>query len=259
MTKRKKLVIANWKMNKNVEEAVDFVKKLEVDLTGLAKVEVVIAAPFTNLPALAKLPRKKVKLAAQNLYFGIKGPFTGEISATMLKPLVDYVIVGHSERRRLFGENNQTVNEKIKSALNYDLKPIICFGETAEQKEEGQTKAVIEQQLSECLADLRAEDLAKCILAYEPVWAISTVNGSTGAGDNPENSQVIHKLIRHLLTEKYGSELAASLSIIYGGSVNPSNAENFLSMPDIDGGLVGGASLHLDKFFAIIKIAKEVN
>lgn len=257
MNKRKKIIVANWKMNKDAKEAQSYAKELNNKLTGFNKALAVIAAPFIDLPFLKDLGYKKIKLAAQNLYPGEKGPFTGEVSGLMLKPFVDYVILGHSERRRFFGDNDETVNAKIKSALYYKIKPIICFGETAEQKENGESKQIIQQQLNVCLANISEEEIGNSVLVYEPVWAISSTPGATGEGDNPENAQVMHKLIRHFMAQKYSIETAELIPIIYGGSLDPQNAVNMLAMPDIDGGLVGKASLQIDSFFEIIKIASQ--
>ncbi|MFH1597516.1 MAG: triose-phosphate isomerase [Patescibacteria group bacterium] len=254
---RSQHIIANWKMNKDLKEAEVFALELAEKLKGTGKVRVIIAAPYIHLPFLKDKANKKIGLAAQNLYPGEKGAFTGEISGNMLKPYVSYVILGHSERRSLFGDNDQLVNEKIQSALFFNLRPIICLGETTEQKENGQTKQVLNDQLSVCLKGLKADEVAKCILVYEPIWAISSSPGATGQGDNPENAQVMHKLIRHFIEEKFGKELADKIPIIYGGSVNPQNASDLLAMPDIDGGLVGKASLPVNSFFEIIEIAAK--
>ena len=259
MPSRNKFIIANWKMNKDAKEASEFVSELEDRLKGLAKAKAVVAAPFVDLPQLKDLGLKKIKLAAQNLYPGEKGAFTGEVSGLMLKSLVSYVILGHSERRRQFGDNDKIVNQKIKSSLFYNLKPIICFGETLEQKEDGQSRQVIEQQLAVCLDGLKDEDINKCLLVYEPIWAISSTPGSTGEGDDPTNAQVMHKLVRHFVATKFSEAIAGQIPILYGGSVNLKNAEDLLKMPDIDGGLVGKASLQIDSFFEIIEIASKIN
>jgi len=255
MIKRKKIIVANWKMNKDAEEAQLYARELNKKITNTSKTTVIIAAPFIDLPFLKKLKCPKIKLAAQNLYPGEKGPYTGEISGSMLKPFIDYVILGHSERRGLFGDNDETVKAKIKSALFFKIKPIVCFGETPEEKANGQSRQVIEKQLAVCLEGLTDEEIGRCVLVYEPVWAISSTQGATGEGDNPENAQVMHKLIRHNVAKRFSPELAEAVPIIYGGSVNPANAAALFQMPDIDGGLVGKASLQIDSFFEIIRIA----
>jgi len=258
MAKKSKYLIANWKMNKDEKESLEFYKQLAKKTKTRSKVKFIIAAPYTDLPGLKKIATAKIKLAAQNLYPGVSGAFTGEISGKMLKPLVDYVIVGHSERRRLMNEDDDLINQKVKSALDFQLKPIICFGETAEEKEQGLSKQVIQDQLAGCLADVSSEELKNIIFAYEPVWAISTTPGASGEGDNPENAQVMHRLVRHNLEQTYGKVAGDELTVIYGGSVKPKNAESFLSMPDIDGALIGGASLQIDSFFEIIEAANNL-
>ncbi|MBU1149299.1 triose-phosphate isomerase [Patescibacteria group bacterium] len=259
MEPRPKLIVANWKMNKEVKEARSFIIELKEKLKGNNKVKVVIAAPFTDLPALVDLKSAKIYIAAQNLYPGEKGAFTGEISGVMLKPLVSYVILGHSERRCLFGENDQLIKEKVKSALFFGLKPIICLGETAEEKEAGLSKQIVMKQLEICLFPVDKNDIEKVVLCYEPVWAISSAPGSDGKGDSPENAQVMHRLIRHFVQEKFGGEIADQMLIIYGGSLKETNAEAILKMPDIDGGLIGKSSLQIASFFDIIKIATELS
>ena len=246
---RTKIVAGNWKMNKLPSEAaalIDGIKDLVKDVQG---VEVVVCPPFTDLKdAAAAVKGSNVALGAQNVAWAESGAFTGEISAGMLKDLgVEYVIIGHSERRQYFGETDETVNRRLKAALAAGLKPIVCVGEKLEEREAGQMPAVIEKQVKEGFADLSPEELAKVVIAYEPVWAIGTGKTAT-----PKEAQEVHALIRRLLAEIANAEVAASVRIQYGGSMKPANAKELMDQPDIDGGLIGGAALVAEKFEAII-------
>ena len=247
---RTKIVAGNWKMNKLPSEAaalIDGIKDLVKDVQG---VEVVVCPPFTDLKdAAAAVKGSNVALGAQNVAWAESGAFTGEISAGMLKDLgVEYVIIGHSERRQYFGETDETVNRRLKAALAAGLKPIVCVGEKLEEREAGQMPAVIEKQVKEGFADLSPEELAKVVIAYEPVWAIGTGKTAT-----PKEAQEVHALIRRLLAEIANAEVAASVRIQYGGSMKPANAKELMDQPDIDGGLIGGAALKADSFADIVK------
>lgn len=237
-------------MNKGDASAVAFVALLQKRLKN-SKVEVVLAPPFTVLNAMhGELEQGgAIKLAGQNLYWQEAGAFTGEISGKMLKEAgCDYVILGHSERRQLFNEDDASVNKRVHSALAAGLKPIVCVGETLAQRDSGATQAVVEEQLSGSLSGLDATALDRILIAYEPVWAIGT-----GKNASPDQAQQIHRLIREWLLQRFGSN--ASTSILYGGSVNPGNSRSILSQDDIDGALVGGASLDIDSFCDIIDSA----
>ncbi len=252
---RTPLIAGNWKMYKTVSETVEFVNELKKLLAGEAGgVEVVLCPPHTSLGAAAEvLAGSDIKLAAQNMYWEEQGAFTGEISPLMLKEIgCKYVILGHSERRQFFGETDETVNKKVKAALKHGLVPIVCVGETLEQRESGVTEKVIETQVRGALAELDQAQTASLVMAYEPVWAIGT--GRTASDDD---AQKVNGFIRNLLTELAGKEAAEKVRIQYGGSVKPENAAALMSKPDIDGALVGGASLKPDSFAGIIKASKQ--
>ena len=212
--------------------------------------DVIVCPPFTSLfEAHTLLKDTKVKLGAQNMYFESSGAFTGEISATMLRSVgCEYVILGHSERRTIFGETDELINNKIKKANSSGLKPIFCVGELLEEREAGVTEKIIEKQIKCGLKDTSSEEMGKVIIAYEPVWAIGT-----GKTASPEQAQEVHKFIRSLINEKYGDSISDKIVIQYGGSVNNKNAKELLSQKDIDGALVGGASLKADAFIDIIQ------
>jgi len=239
----KLLIVANWKMNKTIKEAVSLVKELK---KLKSPNEVVICPPYTALQDVAKeLKGSKIHLGSQNIHFEDSGAFTGEISPLMLKELnVKYVIIGHSERRQYFNETNETVNKKLRAALKHKLHPIFCVGETLEQREAGETEDVIEKQLKEGLQSISKEDMKKITIAYEPVWAIGT-----GRTASPEQAQEVHEFIRKTIGEP-------KVKILYGGSVKPDNAADLLSQKDIDGALVGGASLDAKNFSEIVSVKK---
>ena len=244
------IIAANWKMHKTIGQAVEFARGLKEALRHkTAAAAVVIAPPFTSIAALAaEFKGFPVLLAAQNIYPGDPGAFTGEISGEML---IDagcrYCLVGHSERRRLFGEDNAFINAKITAALDYGLMPIFCIGETLAQREAGATPAILTRQLKEGLNKVPTGAIQKTVIAYEPVWAIGTGKTAT-----PEQAQEAHLLIRNLLSEAYGEKKAADISIIYGGSVTAANIGSLITQPEINGVLVGSASLDLASFLAII-------
>lgn len=246
---RTKIVAGNWKMNKGVAEAIQLIEEIKQEVADVTRVEVVVCPPFTALQAAAEVCRgSNVKLGAQNIHWATAGAFTGEISATMLKEVgVEYAIIGHSERRQYFGETDDTVNKRTRAALEAGLIPIVCVGETLQERDSGEMEAVVIKQVKEGLAELGA-DLARVVIAYEPVWAIGTGRTAT-----PAQAQEVHALIRRTLAEIAGGDVANKIRIQYGGSMKPDNAQELLGQPDIDGGLIGGAALAAESFAAIIK------
>ncbi|MFO0597504.1 MAG: triose-phosphate isomerase [Myxococcaceae bacterium] len=248
---RRCFIAGNWKMNKTVGESLTLVRELRNAISQVRdRVEVAIAPPFTALHPVAKaLEDSNIALAAQNCHAAESGAFTGEIAAPMLKELgCSYVILGHSERRQLFGETDAGVNRKIAAVLKAGMLPIVCVGETLEEREGGKTLSVVETQVKGCLAGFGAVEGAKFVIAYEPVWAIGTGKVAT-----TRQAQEVHAHIRSLLTGLWKAEAAQAVRIQYGGSVKPDNAAELLSQPDIDGALVGGASLKASDFAAIVK------
>jgi len=252
---RKIIIAGNWKMNKTEKETVELLTALRTQLIDVTAVDIVVCPVFLNLSvANDVLLETNIGLGAQNLYWEDAGAFTGEVAAPMIKAIgVQYVIIGHSERRQFFGETNETVNKKIKAALRHDLIPIVCIGEVLEEREAGKTFDVIKTQCEGSLADLTEEEMRKIILAYEPVWAIGTGKTAT-----PEQAQDVHHYIRELLSKMFNQELAQETRIQYGGSVKPDNTAELVSQPDIDGALVGGASLKSDSFVQIVRASCEV-
>ncbi|HSK88517.1 MAG TPA: triose-phosphate isomerase [Anaerolineales bacterium] len=249
---RTSLVAGNWKMNKTVAEARELVAAMSAKLGEIANVEKVVCPPFLAIPALASLLEGSgVGLGAQNLHWEEKGAFTGEVSPGMVKEFCQYVIIGHSERRAYFGETDESVNRKLHAALKSGLTPIVCVGETLQQYESGTTAEVVRRQISIGLAGVDSAAAAKIVVAYEPVWAIGT-----GKASSAENANSVHKdVIRPALTELFGAENAQAIRILYGGSVTAANAAEYFTYPDIDGALVGGASLKPDEIVAITKAA----
>jgi triosephosphate isomerase len=246
----KPFIAGNWKMNKTIPEAVDFANHLKSLIAGLDDLDVVIAPPFTALQPMAEeLKGSNIRLAAQNLSDKAEGAYTGEVSARMLADAgCAYVIIGHSERRTLYGERDAVINAKIKIALASGLKPIFCIGETLAEREENRTFNVIERQIKEGLNNLNSGDIRRLVIAYEPVWAIGTGKTAT-----PAQAQEVHARIRQLMEKAYGENVATDVPVIYGGSVNPENISVLMAERDIDGALVGGASLKLESFVRIIK------
>ena len=245
-------VAGNWKMNKTIAETRELVAAMKTGLSGVGSVEKVLCPPFMALAAASELLKDSgIGLGAQNLHWEEKGAFTGEISPAMVKELCRYVILGHSERRAYFGETNEIVNRKLISAQTFDLTPIVCVGETLEQYESNRTREVVSAQTSQSLRDVSPAFASRIIVAYEPVWAIGTGKASNGI----EANAVVKDIIRPALTELFGSETAQAIRVLYGGSVTASNAAEFFGQPDIDGALVGGASLKIDEFAAIAKAA----
>jgi triosephosphate isomerase (TIM) len=255
---RTPLVAGNWKMNKTVAEARELVTMMNAKLQEITNVERVLCPPYIAIPALAEMLKGSgIGLGAQNLYWEQKGAFTGEVAPGMVREFCDYVIIGHSERRTYFGETDETVNRKVSAAIKAGLTPIVCVGETLDQYESGQTSEVVRRQIKVGLAGIDPVDSAstrQIIVAYEPVWAIGT--GKASSGDNANH--VHQQVIRPALSDLFGEENAAAIRILYGGSVTASNASEFFAFPDIDGALVGGASLKPDEFIAITKAAVRV-
>jgi triosephosphate isomerase len=246
---RRALIIGNWKMHKVVAEAVEFARELAGDFKARADRDVAIAPPFTALPALSALLKDTpIALCAQDVHWEQEGAFTGEVSAPMLLDAgCRYVLVGHSERRSLFGESNEDVNRKARAALRTGLSPVVCVGETLDERAADQTVSVIRRQLKEGLNNISADDIRRSIVAYEPVWAIGTGKTAT-----PEQAVEVHDFIRQFLERIYGKDLAEEIRVLYGGSVSPDNAGTLMKQKDIDGVLVGGASLDAESFRKII-------
>ena len=245
---RKPIIAGNWKMNKTPAEAAALVTEL-IPLVKDAKCDVVVCTPSVCFAAVAPiLEGTNVKLGAQNVHFKPSGAYTGELSADMLKACgVEYVIIGHSERRQYFGETDETVNKRLKAALAAGLKPIVCVGELLEERETGKTEKVLFTQLEGGLAGLSKEDMAKVVIAYEPVWAIGTGKTAT-----PEIAEETHNYIRCTLNDMFGKEIGEGVRIQYGGSMKAENAKELVAQPNIDGGLIGGAALKADSFSALI-------
>ncbi|MFZ1291928.1 MAG: triose-phosphate isomerase [Melioribacteraceae bacterium] len=247
---RKYIIAGNWKMNKNLNEAIQLVSDLKTELDGkVLNAEVVVAPTFIALEVVKSLVKNtSIKLGAQNMHSIDSGALTGEISADMLKSVgCEYVILGHSERRTIFSESDEFINQKVKQALKNNLIPILCCGESLEERENGSTFKVVESQIRACLNGLSNEEIKNTVVAYEPIWAIGTGKTAT-----PEQAQEVHAFIRGLLTNLTNAETASEITIQYGGSVNAKNAKELLSKPDIDGALVGGACLKADSFRDII-------
>ncbi|MFA5310973.1 MAG: triose-phosphate isomerase [Candidatus Omnitrophota bacterium] len=254
---RKTIIAGNWKMHKTIKEAIELSNGLKRELFKLdtQAVDVILCPPFTALSEVAEvISETGIKLGGQNLYWADEGAFTGEVSAKMLKDAgCDFTIIGHSERRQFFAETNENVNKKIKAALSAGLTPIVCIGERLEERETGKTFDILNDHLSGALAGLLAEEVLKIVVAYEPVWAIGTGKTAT-----PAQAQEVHKYIRDLLRKLYNQEVASEVRIQYGGSVKPENIAELMKQPDLDGALVGGASLKVESFSEIVKQAAEV-
>ena len=243
-------IAGNWKMNKTVPEAVELVRELKGSLSGAEEVEVAVAPAFTALYAVQKeLQGSFIQLAAQNVFWEEKGAYTGEISPLMLKDLgCRYAIIGHSERRQFFGEKDETVNRRIRAALSHGLRPIFCIGETLKEREEGKTVSIVESQLEAGLRGIEGSQMERMVIAYEPVWAIGT-----GKTASPGQAEEVHGSIRQKLGKLYGHEIAEKIRIQYGGSVTPENVNGLMSQKNIDGALVGGASLEAESFSRIVR------
>jgi len=251
---RRPIIAGNWKMYKTLKDGQELAVALKRELYRIENVDIVICPAYTLLAYLADdLEESNIALGAQDIYWQEEGAWTGEVSPLMLKDAgCRYVIIGHSERRQFFGETNETVNKKIKAALKHGLTPLICLGENSEERESGNTFKVIEEHIKGGLAEISSEDMLKTVIAYEPVWAIGTGKTAT-----PEQAQEAHKFIRDLLRKMYGEEAAGNIRIQYGGSVRPENIAELMAKPDVDGALVGGASLKVDSFSSIVIKAGE--
>lgn len=249
---RKPFIAGNWKMNKTVDEAIVLVNEIKEKLSesDLEKVDAAVCVPAISLSEVAKLLKgTNIKLGAQNMHWEEQGAFTGEISPVMLKELgVDYCIIGHSERRQFFCETDETVNRKIKSAISHDIRPILCVGETLEQREEGLEKKIVESQILKALESVSERDMESVVIAYEPIWAIGTGKTAT-----KEQANDMCAFIRNTLKEEYGKDVSNKSIIQYGGSVKSENVSEIMSESDIDGALVGGASLKADDFARLVK------
>ncbi|MDR2721112.1 MAG: triose-phosphate isomerase [Puniceicoccales bacterium] len=253
---RKFLIAGNWKMNNGVTDSVTLVEAIKKRAAGVHAIDMLVCPPFIALDAAYKAAMGSLlKIGAQNMYHEAKGAFTGEISFSMLRDCnVSHVILGHSERRIIFGESNELINKKVHMALENNLLPILCIGEIEMERESGATFDAIERQLKKCLENISSERAKNLAIAYEPVWAIGTGKTAT-----PEIAQEIHSFIRGKLVEMFSKSLANSVRILYGGSMKTANAEALLNQPDIDGGLIGGASLVADEFCSMIEIAERLS
>lgn len=249
---RKAIIAGNWKMNKTMAETKAMIEELK-PLVENADCDVVLCVPFTDIQTAKRAAKgSQIKIGAENVHWAEKGAFTGEISADMLKELkVDYVIIGHSERRQYFGESDETVNKRVQAALNAKLKPIVCVGETEAEREGGLTEKVLERQLVEGLKGFKSKDFDKIVIAYEPVWAIGT--GKTATATDANNTI---GYIRHVLAKKFHRSIADKTRIQYGGSMNVKNCKELMAMEEIDGGLIGGASLKAEDFSQIVNYNK---
>lgn len=249
---RRKMVAGNWKMNKTLYETRDLLKEMVPELKDISDVDIVVCPPFVGLGvAVRETADTPIQLGAQNLHWEASGAYTGEISPAMIVDLCRYVIIGHSERRAMFGETDESVNKKVKAALQAGLLPIMCVGETLEENKAGLTAEVVSRMVREGLKDLTALQATDVIIAYEPVWAIGT-----GLAATPDGANAVHRdVVRPILREVFGQLVGNGMRILYGGSVTPANAAELFAQSDIDGGLVGGASLKTESFVAIVKAA----
>lgn len=246
---RKPIIAGNWKMYKTVKESADFVKQLNEKLKGISDREIVVCPTFLSVPAVVEALRfSNIQPGCQDAHWENEGAYTGNVSPAMLKDAgVKYVILGHSEKRQYDGETDQRINLKLKNVLKNGLKAIVCVGETLAERESGRTEKVIETQIHGCFEGIGLGDMANIVVAYEPVWAIGTGKNAT-----PEQANDVHAFIRKMMEKKYNAETAQQLRIQYGGSVKPENVKQLMGQPDIDGALVGGASLKVDSFAAIV-------
>jgi triosephosphate isomerase (TIM) len=249
---RKKFIAGNWKMNTTCDEACKLAQDIVAAMGNVSDVDIAICPPYTNLSEVAKIIKNStVKLGAQDVFWEASGAYTGKISCAMLKNVgVAYVIIGHSEQRQYFHETDETVNKKVKAALAAGLLPIICVGETLEERKSGKMNAIIERQTKGAFTGLSKDDVGKCTIAYEPVWAIGTGETAT-----PQQANEAHIFIRKIIAGLYNESVASALRIQYGGSMKPDNAKELLAQSDVDGGLIGGASLKAASFLGIVKPA----
>ena len=253
----KTYIVGNWKLNFTVGEASIYLHKLLRKIPNYRDVEVVVAPPLLALQPLAlQIDRHRLKLCAQSVFYRDYGAYTGETSGAQLAGLVDYCLVGHSERRYIFGEDDKMVAKKVAAALRHKIRPILCIGETESERAFGETADVIRDQLAAGLSEVSREEVFKVVIAYEPVWAISSVKAAKLA--TPDEVAEVVRLIRTVLTDIYGKQTAENVAVLFGGSVNPSNAGAYLTVPGVNGVLVGGSSLILSEFADIIEVAKRV-
>ena len=252
---RKLLIAGNWKMNKTISEAINLMNTIKAGVYQVTGVDMLVCPPFVALSAIAKcLERTTIELGAQNMYSGTEGAYTGEISPLMLKDIgCRYVILGHSERRSYFKETDAMINKKVILGLQFNLIPIVCIGETLEERERGVTKEVVKKQFEGSLKDLSKEHIENVVIAYEPVWAIGTGRNAT-----PQQAEEVHKYIRQLITHAYDRSLSENVRILYGGSITPDNIADLVKKDNIDGGLVGGASIKAESFIQIVMKARDV-
>jgi len=250
---RKPMIAGNWKMNKTLSEAVDFVRQLKALVADVRDIEIIVAPPFTALHAISReIEGSTIELAAQDVFWEASGAYTGEISPIMLKDVgCRYVIIGHSERRQYFGETNESVQKKIKASLAMGLHPIICVGEALEEREAGRTFDMVKNQVIQCLEGFSPDEMKRMSVAYEPIWAIGTGKTAT-----PQQAEEVHAFIREQLGQITNRQVSEEVRIQYGGSVNPDNISDLMVQPDIDGALVGGASLKAESFSRIVKFEK---
>ncbi len=252
---RKPIIAGNWKMYKDINEAIELVNAVKRGVFTVDNVEIIVCPPFTNLSEVSEmLVESNVGVGGQNCHWEKEGAFTGEISVAMIKSVgASYVIIGHSERRKYFGETDETVNKKVAAAINAGLVPIMCVGETLEEREAGKTLEVVKKQVLGGLEGFNENYVESLIIAYEPVWAIGT-----GKTASPAQAEEVHSMIRSLLSERFSPVMAESCRILYGGSVNPGNVKELMSEKDIDGGLIGGASLKADGFVEMVKTTSQL-
>lgn len=254
--KRRPIIAGNWKMYKNIPQAIELANSLKRELYDVVSVDIVFCPVFTALSSVGEvIGDSNISLGAQDVYWQDEGAFTGEVSSPMLKDAgCGFVIIGHSERRQYFFETNETVNKKIKAVITTGLNPIVCVGETLNQREENKTLQVVKEQIEQGLKDITPQQAENLVVAYEPIWAIGTGKNATAA-----EAEEVQKYIRNLLSQMYNNAVAEKIRIQYGGSVKPGNIEELIRQPNIDGALVGGASLKADSFSQIVKTCAEVS
>jgi triosephosphate isomerase len=252
---RTPFIAGNWKMNKTIAEALELVNALKEKVEAVEGVRVAVCTPFVALaPVADALKDSRIEVGAQNVFWEDKGAFTGEVSPPMLKGIASLVIIGHSERRQYFGETDETVNKKIKAALAHGLIPIVCVGESLEQNQAGETEAFVSSQVRAAFAGIGADQMKEIVVAYEPIWAIGT-----GLAATPEDAnRIIGQVVRATLADMYGDDTAQQVIIQYGGSMKPANVEALMAQPEVDGGLVGGASLKAPDFITLVEVAARV-
>lgn len=252
---RKPMMAGNWKMNKTINEAVELARAIRREVDGVERVDCVVCPPFVDIPMVsAELKGSSVAVGAQNMHWEASGAFTGEISAPMLKNLVEYVILGHSERRQYFAETDETVNKKAHAAVAAGFTPIICVGESLEQNERGETSAFVSGQVKAALAGFSAEQVKAVIIAYEPIWAIGTGRAATAEQAN----DICGGVVRKTVADHFGQEAADAVRILYGGSTNDKNIGEIMAQPDIDGALIGGAALKVESYVAMVRTTSEL-